>query len=162
MSLSEHHAPTAQYVHDLRIKLAREFPGVSFSFLPADIVSQILNFGLPAPIDIQVVGYDLDGNREFAQKLLDRIQYVDGIADLRIHQPFNQPKLHINVDRTKAEQVGYTQRDVANNLLISLSGSFQTSPTFWLNPKTGVSYQHRHPDAAVPRGFAAGAWRTSR
>ena len=140
VSLGEHHAPTAQYVHDLRIKLAREFPGVTFSFLPADIVSQILNFGLPAPIDVQVVGYDLDGNREFANKLFDRIKYVPGISDLRIQQPFNQPKLHINVDRTKAEQVGYTQRDVANNLLISLSGSFQTTPTFWLNPKTGVSY----------------------
>jgi multidrug efflux pump subunit AcrB len=140
VSLSEHHAPTAQYVHDLRIKLAREFPGVTFSFLPADIVSQILNFGLPAPINVQVVGFDLDANREFANKLFDRMKYVPGITDLRIHQPFNQPKLHINVDRTKAEQVGYTQRDVASNLLISLSGSFQTSPTFWLNPKTGVSY----------------------
>jgi len=140
VSLAEHHAPTARYVHDLRITLAREFPGVTFSFLPADIVSQILNFGLPAPIDVQIVGYDLDGNRQFANKLFDRIKYVPGISDLRIHQPFNQPKLHINVDRTKAEQVGYTQRDVANNLLISLSGSFQTTPTFWLNPKTGVSY----------------------
>jgi len=140
VSLSQHHAPTAQYVHDLRRKLAGEFPGVSISFLPADIVSQILNFGLPAPIDIQIVGYNLDANREYAQKLLDRIRYVDGITDLRIHQPFNQPKLHINVDRTKAEQVGYTQRDIASNLLISLSGSFQTSPTFWLNPKNGVSY----------------------
>jgi len=140
VSLAEHHTPTARYVHDLRIRLAREFPGVTFSFLPADIVSQILNFGLPAPIDVQIVGYDLDGNRQFANKLFDRIKYVPGISDLRIHQPFNQPKLHIDVDRTKAEQVGYTQRDVANNLLISLSGSFQTTPTFWLNPKTGVSY----------------------
>ncbi|MGC2321774.1 MAG: efflux RND transporter permease subunit [Terriglobales bacterium] len=140
VSLSPHHAPTAQYVHDLRPKLARDFPGVSFFFLPADIVSQILNFGLPAPIDIQIVGYNLDANREFALKLLDRIKYVDGITDLRVHQPFNQPKLHINVDRTKAEQVGYTQRDIASNLLISLSGSFQTSPAFWLNPKNGVSY----------------------
>ena len=140
VSLGEHHAPTAGYVHDLRLKLAREFPGVTFSFLPADIVSQILNFGLPAPIDVQIVGYDLDANREFANHLFDRIKYVTGISDLRIYQPFNQPKLHINVDRTKAEQVGYTQRDIASNLLISLSGSFQTSPTFWLNPKTGVSY----------------------
>ena len=122
------------------MKLAREFPGVTFSFLPADIVSQILNFGLPAPIDVQITGYNLDANREFANKLFDRIKYVTGISDLRVYQPFNQPKLHINVDRTKAEQVGYTQRDVASNLLISLSGSFQTSPTFWLNPKTGVSY----------------------
>jgi CzcA family heavy metal efflux pump len=140
VSLSRDHAPTAKYIHDIRVKLAREFPGVTFAFLPADIVSQILNFGLPAPIDVQVVGYDLDGNRQFANKLFDRIKYVPGISDLRIYQPFNQPKLHINVDRTKAEQVGYTQRDIASNLLISLSGSFQTSPTFWLNPKTGVSY----------------------
>jgi multidrug efflux pump subunit AcrB len=140
VSLSEHHSPTARYVHDLRLKLAREFPGVTFAFLPADIVSQILNFGLPAPIDVQVVGYNLEANREFANRLFDRIKYVTGISDLRIYQPFNQPKLHINVDRTKAEQVGYTQRDIASNLLISLSGSFQTSPTFWLNPKTGVSY----------------------
>ena len=140
VSLAEHHAPTAQYVHDLRMRLAREFPGVTFAFLPADIVSQILNFGLPAPIDVQIIGYDMDANREFADKLFERMKYVPGVADLHIHQPFNQPKLHINVDRTKAEQVGYTQRDVASNLLISLSGSFQTSPTFWLNPKTGVSY----------------------
>ena len=140
VSLFEHHAPTAKYVHDLRLRLTREYPGVTFSFLPADIVSQILNFGLPSPIDIQVAGYDLDGNREFAGKLVDRMKYIPGITDLHIHQPFNQPKLHINVDRTKAEQVGYTQRDVASNLLISLSGSFQTSPTFWLNPRTGVSY----------------------
>ena len=140
VSLSEHHAATAKYVHDLRLRLTREYPGVTFSFLPADIVSQILNFGLPSPIDIQVAGYDLDGNREFAGKLVDRMKYIPGITDLHIHQPFNQPKLHINVDRTKAEQVGYTQRDVASNLLISLSGSFQTSPTFWLNPRTGVSY----------------------
>jgi len=140
VSLSEHHAPTAKYVHDLRLRLAREFPGVTFAFLPADIVSQILNFGLPAPIDVQVVGYNLDANREFADKLLDRIKYVPGISDLHIHQPFNQPKLHIYVDRTKAQQVGYSQRDIASNLLVALSGSFQTSPTFWLNPKTGVSY----------------------
>ena len=140
VSLAEDHAPTARYVHDLRFRLSREFPGVTFSFLPADIVSQILNFGLPSPINVQVVGYDLRANREFADKLFDRIRYIPGISDLRIQQPFNQPKLHVDVDRTKAEQVGFTQRDIASNLLISLSGSFQTSPTFWLNPRTGVSY----------------------
>jgi multidrug efflux pump subunit AcrB len=140
VSLSEHHHSTEKYVHDLRIKLANEFPGVTFAFLPADIVSQILNFGLPAPIDIQVVGYDLEGNRRFAGTLLQKVRYVSGTVDLRIQQPFDQPKLHINVDRTKAGQIGFTERDVANNLLISLSGSFQTSPTFWLNPKNGVSY----------------------
>ena len=140
VSLSEHHHSTDKYVHDLRIKLANEFPGVTFAFLPADIVSQILNFGLPAPIDIQVVGNDLEGNRRFADTLLQKVRYVPGTVDLRIQQPFDQPKLHINVDRTKAGQIGFTERDVATNLLISLSGSFQTTPTFWLNPKNGVSY----------------------
>ena len=140
LSLNEHHAPTAKYVHDLRLKLAREFPGVTFAFLPADIVSQILNFGLPAPIDVQVVGYDLAGNRGFAEGLLRKLKLVDGTVDLRIQQPFDQPKLHIGVDRTRAQLVGFTERDVATNLLVSLSGSFQTTPTFWLNPKNGVSY----------------------
>lgn len=140
VSLSEHHAPTEKYVHDLRLRLPEEFPGVTFSFLPADIVSQILNFGLPAPIDVQVVGYNLQANRAFADNLLQQIRRIPGTADLRIQQPFDQPYLHIDVDRTKAQQVGFTQRDIAQNLLISLSGSFQTSPTFWLNPKNGVSY----------------------
>jgi len=140
VSLSPKHRPTEEYVHDLRLKLARRFPSVTFAFLPADIVSQILNFGLPAPIDVQIVGYNLGANRQFADKLFQRLRYVDGTADLRIQQPFDQPYLHIDVDRTLAGEVGFTQRDVANNLLISLSGSFQTSPTFWLDPKNGVSY----------------------
>jgi multidrug efflux pump subunit AcrB len=120
--------------------LASEFPGTTFSFLPADIVSQILNFGLPSPIDVQVVGYDLDANRQFANNLLQKLKYVDGATDLRIQQPFDRPRLDIAVDRTKANQVGFTQREVASSLLISLSGSFQTSPTFFLNPQNGVSY----------------------
>jgi CzcA family heavy metal efflux pump len=140
VSLTENHGSTETYVHDLRMKLADEFPGVTFSFLPADIVSQILNFGLPSPIDVQIVGYNLDENQRFADALLQKIRYVPGAVDLRIQQPFDQPKLHVNVDRTKAGQVGFTERDIATNLLISLSGSFQTSPTFWLNPKNGVSY----------------------
>jgi len=140
VSLAEHHHPTADYIHDLRLKLPREFPGVTFSFLPADIVSQILNFGLPAPIDVQVVGFDLQGNREFANRLLTEISQVPGTVDVHIQQPFDQPYLNINVDRTKAQQEGFTQRDVSNNLLISLSGSFQTTPEFWLDPRTGVSY----------------------
>jgi len=140
VSLKKYHRPTAQYVHDLRLRLPEEFPGVTFSFLPADIVSQILNFGLPAPIDIQVGGYSVDANRAFANKLLERVKQVPGTVDLRIQQPFDQPYLHIDVDRTKAQQVGFTERDIANNLLVSLSGSFQTTPEFWLNPKTGVSY----------------------
>jgi multidrug efflux pump subunit AcrB len=140
ISLNAKHHPTDQYMHDLRIKLNREFPGVLFYFPPADIVSQILNFGLPAPIDIQIMGRDVDGNHVFAESLARQLRTVTGIADLRIQQPFNQPKLHINVDRTKALQAGFTQRDVAGNLLVSLSGSFQTSPSYWLDPKNGVSY----------------------
>jgi multidrug efflux pump subunit AcrB len=111
-----------------------------FYFPPADIVSQILNFGLPAPIDIQIMGRDVEGNHQFANDLMAQLGSISGIADLRIQQPFNQPKLHIDVDRTKTMQAGFTQRDVAGNLLVSLSGSFQTSPSFWLDPKSGVSY----------------------
>jgi multidrug efflux pump subunit AcrB len=140
VSLTAKHRPTIEYVHDLRLKLRKEFPGVTFAFLPADIVSQILNFGLPAPIDIQVVGYNVQGNRKVANEMLQEIKYIPGTVDLRIQQPFDQPFLHINVDRTKAQQVGYSQKDVANNLLISLSGSFQTAPNFWLDPKNGVTY----------------------
>jgi multidrug efflux pump subunit AcrB len=124
----------------LRKSLPREFPGTAFSFLSADMVSQILNFGLPAPIDIQVAGPDIQANRSFADDLLNRLRHVPGAADLRIQQAFDQPKFHIEVDRTKAAESGFTQRDIANSLLISLSGSQQTAPTFWLNPKNGVSY----------------------
>ncbi|MGB6200428.1 MAG: efflux RND transporter permease subunit, partial [Candidatus Acidiferrales bacterium] len=138
--LNEKHRPTAIYVHDLRLRLVREFPGVQFYFLPADMVSQILNFGLPAPIDIQVVGGNLDANRLFAGRLLSEVRQVPGTVDLRIQQTFNEPRLNVTVDRTMTNEVGFTERDVADNLLVSLSGSFQTSPTFWLDPKTGVSY----------------------
>ena len=140
VSLKEGHAPTDRYVHDLRMRLAEEFPGTTFSFLPADIISQILNFGLPSPIDVQVVGNNLAANREFANQLLVRMRQIPGAVDLRIQQPFDQPYLHVNVNRTKAQQVGYSERDVANNLLISLSGSFQTTPEFWLDPGNGVEY----------------------
>ncbi|MGA7921553.1 MAG: efflux RND transporter permease subunit [Candidatus Acidiferrales bacterium] len=138
--LSKDHHPTAKYVHDLRIELAKDFPGVTFYFLPADIVSQILNFGLPAPIDIQILGRDLQGNRIFADNLLNRLKYVPGTVDLRIQQAFDQPRLHIDVDRTKTQQIGFSARDVANDLLISLSGSFQTTPNYWLDLRNGVSY----------------------
>jgi multidrug efflux pump subunit AcrB len=141
VSLAQGHRPTAQYVHELRQKLVSQFPGITFSFLPADIVSQILNFGLPAPIDVQIVGADVDGNRQHAIKLLEKLKQVDGLVDARIQQPFDQPKLHVLVDRTRAQEVGFSQREVADNLLISLSGSGQTSPTFWLNPSNRVSYQ---------------------
>src|SRR3989440_4686543 len=141
VALSPKHRPTAGYVHDLRLKLAQDFPGVTFYFLPSDMVTQILNFGLPAPIDIQIVGNNLRANRQFADTLLEKVKYVSGTTDLRIQQTFDQPKLHVTVDRTKASEIGFTQREVANNLLITLSGSSQTSPTFWLDPKNNVSYQ---------------------
>jgi multidrug efflux pump subunit AcrB len=140
VTLNENHRPVADYMRMLRKSLPREFPGTAFSFLSADMVSQILNFGLPAPIDIQVAGPDIQANRSFADDLLNRLRHVPGAADLRIQQAFDQPKFHIEVDRTKAAESGFTQRDIANSLLISLSGSQQTAPTFWLNPKNGVSY----------------------
>ena len=141
VNLSAKHHPTDDYIHQLRLTLPKEFPGVTFAFLPADIVGQILNFGLPAPIDVQVVGNDLAGNQRYANALLSKLKYVSGTADLRIQQPFDQPYLRLRVERTKAEQLGFTAHDIAQNLLVSLSGSFQTSPTFWLDPKNRVSYQ---------------------
>ena len=140
VSLTEDHHSTDRYMHDLRLKLSQEYPGVQFSFIAADIVTQILNFGLPAPIDIQVVGRNLEANRRFAAALLPQLAQVPGMVDLRVQQAFNQPLLHLDVDRTRAADTGFTQKDIANNLLISLSGSAQTTPTFWLNPQTGVSY----------------------
>ena len=141
VSLNERRHVTDKYVHNLRIGLAKEFPGVTFAFLPSDIVSQILNFGLPSPIDIQIVGNNLEGNHKYADTLLQQVRSVPGIADPRIQQPFDQPYMHLSVDRTKAQEIGYTAHDVAQNLLVSLSGSFQTSPTFWVDPKNRVSYQ---------------------
>ncbi|HVB55369.1 MAG TPA: efflux RND transporter permease subunit [Candidatus Acidoferrales bacterium] len=140
VELASGHRPTKEYVTELRAKLNQDFPGVMFYALPVDIVSQILNFGLPAPIDIQVVGRKLALNHEFAEKLLNQLKFVPGTVDLRIQQPFNYPKLYIEVDRTKADQVGLTERDVATNLLVSLSGSFETSPSFWVDPESGISY----------------------
>jgi multidrug efflux pump subunit AcrB len=124
----------------LRHDLASEYPGVTFYFLPADIVTQILNFGLPAPIDVQVQGNDVHASLQAADKLLAQFRQVPGLADLRIQQPADQPKLHIAVDRTKASQAGLTEQNVANAMLVTLSGSFQTQPTFWLSPQNGVSY----------------------
>ena len=140
VQLSPQHHPTADYVNKLRLKLTTQFPGTAFYFLPTDMVSQILNFGLPAPIDVQITGRRLEENRQFADELLARLKYIPGIVDLRIQQPFDLPKLKIDVDRTRAAQAGFTQHDVASDLLISLSGSFQTAPSFWLDTKNGVSY----------------------
>jgi multidrug efflux pump subunit AcrB len=141
VTLSTKHHPTDDYVHQLRLTLPKQFPGVTFAFLPADMVSQILNFGLPAPIDVQIVGNNLQGNRLYADALLAKMRYVSGATDLRIQQPFDEPYLRLKVERTKAEQLGFTAHDIAQNLLVSLSGSFQTSPSFWLDPKNHVSYQ---------------------
>ncbi|AFT88442.1 efflux RND transporter permease subunit [Paraburkholderia phenoliruptrix] len=140
VTLQPKHKPTAQYVAQLRNVLATSFPGVTFAFLPADIVSQILNFGLPAPIDVQIVGNQLDKNRVVADRLLAQLRGVRGLVDARIQQPGDAPTIDVNVDRTKAIQAGLTQRDVAQNMLIALSGSSQTTPNFWLDPKNGVSY----------------------
>ena len=141
VSLTEEHRPTEEYVRMLRANLPREFPGTDFYFLPDDIVSQILNFGLPAPIDVQVIGKNVEANRAAGRPhSATRCAAFPGIADLRIQQTFDQPKLHVFTDRTKAAESGYTQNDVAQSLLISLSGSFQTQPTFWLSPQNGVSY----------------------
>uniref|UniRef100_UPI00339D57E3 efflux RND transporter permease subunit n=1 Tax=Cupriavidus plantarum TaxID=942865 RepID=UPI00339D57E3 len=131
---------TAPDVERLAAALPKAFPGVSFSFLPADIVSQILNFGLPSPIDVQIVGNNLAGNRVVAQRLATMMTQVPGLADVHIQQPADQPALTVDVDRTRALQAGLTQREVAQNLLIALSGSSQTTPNFWLNPANGVSY----------------------
>jgi multidrug efflux pump subunit AcrB len=140
VTLTPKHHPTANYVRQLRLSLAKEFPGVTFAFLPSDMVSQILNFGLPAPIDIQVIGKDLEGNRVWADQLLQKVRYVSGTADLRIQQPFDDPFLHLRIERTKAQELGFSAHDIAQNLLVSLSGSFQTAPTFWVDPRNGVSY----------------------
>ena len=140
VTLSPKHHPTGTYVQHLRLGLAKEFPGVIFAFLPSDIVSQILNFGLPAPIDIQVIGNDLNGDRVWADQLLQKIRYVPGTTDLRVQQPFDNPFLHLTIERTKAQELGFSAHDIAQNLLVSLSGSFQTSPTFWVDPRNGVSY----------------------
>ncbi len=140
ITLNPDHHPTADYVRKLRRTLTDEFPGVQFAFLPADIVSQTLNFGMPSPIDVQIVGRDVQGNRAFAALLLDKLRAIPGFADARIQQPSDLPRIFVDVDRTRAQQAGFTQRDVASNLLITLSGSQQTTPTFWLNPRNGVSY----------------------
>ena len=140
VSLSKDHRPTEQYVHELRESLPRKFPGVEFFFQPADIVSQILNFGLPAPVDIQLVGADYRDNYFTAEQIANRIRHIPGAVDVHVQQMMDLPTLHLDVDRVRAQQVGISERDVAQNLLVSLSSSFQTTPSFWLNPKNGVSY----------------------
>ncbi len=137
----EHHHPTAGYIRKLREGLPREFPGVEFFFQPADIVTQILNFGLPAPIDIQLIGPDMATNYQIAEQISNRVRFVPGTADVHVQQLLNLPTLHLDIERTRIAQVGMNARDVAQSVLVSLSGSFQTTPNFWLNPANGVTYQ---------------------
>jgi CzcA family heavy metal efflux pump len=140
ITLSEKHRPTADFVRGLRITLPKQFPGSTFSFLPADIISQILNFGAPAPIDVQVAGPNRDENEAYADEVMARMKRVPGLADVRRQQSTRYPELRVDVDRTEAGKVGLTERDVTNTLSTTLAGSFQTAPAFWLNPKNGVSY----------------------
>ncbi len=140
ISLKKGHKPTADYIRQMRLELPQSFPGTSFFFQPADIVSQILNFGLPSPIDVQIIGKDVEKNFVVATRLQNKMRQIPGLADVHIQQTFDSPRLDIEVDRSKSTQLGLTHRDVANSLLVSLSGSGQTSPTFWLNPKNGVVY----------------------
>src|SRR5262249_25539385 len=136
----ENHGPVHEYEVLLRRKLNVRFPDMVFFFEPANITNQILNFGLPAPIDLQVIGRDAANNFKLAQRLRDRIARIPGAADVHVHQVFQQPQFNLNVDRVKAGQVGLTQRDVTSSMLISLSGNNQVAPSFWLNPATGISY----------------------
>ncbi|HEX4651899.1 MAG TPA: efflux RND transporter permease subunit, partial [Granulicella sp.] len=140
VSLKEDHRPTAEYVAMLRKSLPQDFPGTMFYFLPSDIVTQILNFGLPAPIDVQFEGQDTADNRVVANKILDQLRHVPGLVDLRIQQPDDYPVLTVNVDRTKALQAGLTEQNVGSSLLNILSGSTQLTPMFFLNWKNGVNY----------------------
>ncbi|MDN4630485.1 efflux RND transporter permease subunit [Sphingomonas sp. PsM26] len=140
IQLSKEHAPTADYVRQLRERLPRDFPGSTFSFLPADITSQILNFGAPAPIDIQISGKDATANQAYARKILRRIAAIPGVADARIQQSARYPQLNVSVDRSRIGQYGLTERDVTTSVASSLAGTSQTAPVFFLSPENGVSY----------------------
>jgi len=140
VSLNADHKPTETYVRELRSRLNTEFPGTTFYFLPADITNQTINFGLPAPIDVQIVGRDLAKSRAVAERLLNQIRRIPGAVDARIQQPNDQPNLEFAIDRTKASMMGLTERDVASSVLLTLSGSSQTQPNYWINPKNGVQY----------------------
>jgi len=140
VSLKEDHTPTADFVRTLREQLPREFPGTTFYFLPSDIVTQILNFGLPAPIDVQIEGTDDVGNRAVASKMIEQLRQVPGLVDIRLQQPNDYPVLNVDIDRTKASQGGYTTRDLGSSALNILSGSTQLTPQFYLNPNNGVTY----------------------
>jgi multidrug efflux pump subunit AcrB len=140
VSLQPNHKPTADYVRNLRLNLNREFPGVTFYFLPADIVSETINFGLPAPFDIQVVGRDQTANQQVANAIAQKIRHVRGAVDVRVQQPNDLQRIEFDVDRTKAMELGLSERDVAGSVLLALSGSSQVTPTYWLDYTTGVQY----------------------
>jgi multidrug efflux pump subunit AcrB len=140
VSFRKNHRPVADYVRDLRALLPQQFPGVTFYFLPADIVTQILDFGLPSPIDVQVEGNDVVASQQIAEKLMAQMRQVPGLVDLRVQQPLDYPTLAVVVDRVKALQAGYTEQNVANSVLNALSGSFQITPLFFMNWKNGVNY----------------------
>lgn len=141
LSLKEgNHRPTDEYVRQLRLRLNREFPGTMFYFLPADIVSQTLNFGIPAPLNVQITGWDRVKTREIAAHLVDRMRKIPGAVDIRVQQPGDLPKLRFDIDRTKAEAIGLTEYDIANAVLLSVSGSGQVAPAYWLNPIYGIQY----------------------
>jgi multidrug efflux pump subunit AcrB len=140
ISLNPGHAPTGDYVGRLREELPRRFPGMSFSFLPADIVSQILNFGAPAPIDLQIRGNDLGADYAYANKLLAQVRQITGVADARLQQSAGLPTIDVNMDRTRARYTGVTAADVTNSLVVNLASSSQVAPTYWLNEKNGVTY----------------------
>jgi multidrug efflux pump subunit AcrB len=140
IKLKEGHEPTDTYIKALREKLPGLFPGVTFAFLPADIVNQILNFGAPAPIDLEIRGNNLDGNYAYANSLLEKIRRIPGVADARIQQSARNPTFNVDVDRTRAQYVGVTERDVANSMVVNLAGSSQVAPTYFLDPNNGVSY----------------------
>lgn len=151
VSLGEEHGPTEQYVDKLRLRLNKDYPGTMFYFLPADIVSQTLNFGLPAPFNVQIAGRNLEENRAAAAKLADKIRHIPGAVDVRVNQPADLPKLQFAVDRTKANEIGITEQDVANAMLYSLSGNGMVAPAYWLSPAYGISYtvNVRVPERAV-------------
>ena len=140
VSLRPEHRPTAGYVDRLRARLNRDFPGITFYFLPADIVSQSINFGLPAPFDVQVVGRNQDRNREVGARLAEKIRHVPGAVDVRVQQPADLPKLNVAIDRARASGMGLAERDVANSVLLGLSGSGQVSPVYWIDPSVGIQY----------------------
>jgi multidrug efflux pump subunit AcrB len=140
VSLKPGHKPTADYQKQLRLKLPQEYPGTLFMFQPADIVNQILNFGLPAPIDILIQGNDVGKSLDLAVKMSDELKQVPGAVDVHVQQAYDQPRFNVLMERSQAERAGITAQQIAQSVLVSLSGSFQTSPAFWLNPKNGVSY----------------------